>query len=68
MDGSGADVVFEDISGEEPSIEVLTEHNTTWRWQLVHCHPCWSWEDDKILYASDCDKEGCPQLYLVKMK
>lgn len=62
------DIMLIDIAGEQPSIEVLAEHNTTWRWQTVHCHPCWSWEDDKILYASDGEKPGYPQLYMVKMK
>ena len=62
------DIMLINIAGEEPSIECLCTHNTSWRWQAVHCHPCWSWEDDKILYASDGEKEGYPQLYLVKMK
>lgn len=61
------DIMLINIAGEEPSIECLCTHNTSWRWQAVHCHPCWSWEDDKILYASDGEKEGYPQLYLVKM-
>lgn len=62
------DIVLINIAGEEPTIETLCVHNTSWRWQSVHCHPCFSWEDDKILYASDCDCEGYPQLYLVNMK
>ena len=62
------DIVLIDIKNDTPSIEVLCEHNTSWRWQETHCHPCWSWSDDKILFASDCDREGYPQLYMVKMK
>ena len=61
------DIVLIDISGDEPKLEVLCEHNTSWRWQAVHGHPTWSWSNDAILYASDRDREGEPQLYLVKM-
>ncbi len=61
------DLVLIDISGDKPSLEVLCEHNTSWRWQGVHCHPTWSWSNDAILFASDKDKEGYPQLYLIKM-
>lgn len=61
------DIMLIDISTDEPKIEVLCEHNTSWRWQTVHCHPTWSWDDEYILYSSDCDEEGLPQLYLVKM-
>ena len=60
------DLVLIDISTDTPSIKTLCEHNTSWRWQDVHCHPTWSWSNDAILYASDRDKEGEPQLYLVK--
>lgn len=61
------DLVIIDISGDKPSLDVLCEHNTSWRWQQVHCHPTWSWSNNAILYASDRDREGEPQLYLVKM-
>ena len=61
------DIVLIDISGDKPSLKTLCEHNTSWRDQMSHCHPTWSWSNDAILYASDCDKEGVPQLYLVKM-
>ena len=61
------DLVIIDISGDEPHLDVLCEHNTSWRWQQVHCHPTWSWSNNAILYASDRDREGEPQLYLVKM-
>lgn len=62
------DIVLIDIKDDMPSIEVLCEHNTSWRWQTVHCHPCWSWSSDKILFASDGKEEGRPQLYMVNMK
>ena len=60
------DLVMIDISGEKPSIETLCEHNTSWRYQQSHCHPTWSWSNNAILYASDKDAEGKPQLYIVK--
>lgn len=62
------DIMLIDISKDKPSIEVLCEHGTSWRWQAVHAHPCWSWSNDKILFASDKGKEGSVQLYMVKMK
>ena len=62
------DILLIDISGEEATCEVLCEHNTSWRFQDTHCHPCFSWSDDQVLYASDRDSEGYPQLYIVKMK
>ena len=63
-----SDIVLITIENDTPSIEVLCEHNTSWRWQAVHCHPCWSWANDKIIFASDCDAEGYPQIYMVKMQ
>ena len=60
------DIVLMDISTDNPTIETLCEHNTSWRYQAVHCHPTWSWSNNAILYASDRDVEGEPQLYLVK--
>lgn len=61
------DLVLIDISSNTAKLEVLCEHNTSWRWQGVHCHPTWSWSNNAILYASDCLQEGYPQLYLVRM-
>ena len=43
------DIMLINISGEEATQEILCEHNTSWRWQDTHCHPCWSWSNDKIL-------------------
>ena len=61
------DLVMIDISTDEPKIEVLVEHNTSWRYQASHPHPTFSWSNNAILYASDCDKEGEPQLYLIRL-
>ena len=60
------DLVLIDISTDKPTLKVLCEHNTSWRYQASHCHPTFSWSNDAILYASDCDEEGKPQLYLIK--
>lgn len=62
------DLVLIDISTDIAELQTLCEHNTSWRWQDVHCHPCWSWSNDKILFASDYEKEGFTQLYMIKMK
>ena len=62
------DLVLMDISKENPTMEILCEHNTSWLSHNVHCHPTWSWSNDKILFASDRDKLGCAQLYMVNMK
>lgn len=61
------DLVLIDISGDTAKLEVLCEHNTSWRWQGVHCHPTWSWSNNAILYRSDGLQEGYPQLYLIRM-
>jgi oligogalacturonide lyase len=62
------DIVLIDISTDTPTLKVLCEHNTSWRYQESHGHPCWSWSNDKILFASDRDEEGYVQIYMVKMK
>jgi len=61
------DLVLIDISTDTAKLEVLCEHNTSWRWQGVHCHPTWSWSNNAILYRSDGLREGYPQLYLIRM-
>ena len=33
--------------------EVLCNHKTSWHTQTAHCHPTWSWDGNRILYASD---------------
>ena len=61
------DIVLIDISKEKPTYEILCEHNTSWIAHDTHCHPTWSWSNDKILFASDRDRQGYAQLYLIDM-
>jgi oligogalacturonide lyase len=58
------DLVLIDISGDEAKIEVLCNHRTSWHTQTSHCHPTWSWDGSRILYASD--HGGRVNLYLVE--
>ncbi len=58
------DLVLIDISGEEATLEVLATHRTSWHTQSSHCHPTWSWDGRRILYASD--EGGRVQLYLIE--
>lgn len=37
-------------------MQVLANHNTTWLYQRSHCHPTFSWNGKKILYAADTDQ------------
>ena len=60
------DIVLIDISTSTPRLETLCRHDTSWRYQMVHCHPTFSWSNDRILFASDRDCEGYPQLYVVR--
>jgi oligogalacturonide lyase len=58
------DLVLIDISGQEASLETLCRHGTSWHTQTAHCHPTWSWDGRRILYASD--RGGKIQLYIVQ--
>ncbi len=58
------DLVLIDISGEKATLEVLCNHKTSWYTQSAHCHPTWSWDSRRILYASDYG--GKVNLYLVE--
>jgi oligogalacturonide lyase len=58
------DLVLIDISGQEAKLQVLCHHNTSWHTQSAHCHPTWSWDGSRILYASD--DGGKINLYLVR--
>jgi oligogalacturonide lyase len=58
------DLVLIDISGEEAKLEVLCHHKTSWHTQTTHCHPTWSWDGSRILYASD--HGGRVNLYIVE--
>ncbi len=58
------DIVLIDISGSEARLTVLCSHGTSWHTQTAHCHPTWSWDGRRILYASD--RGGRIQLYIVR--
>ena len=58
------DLLLIDISGEEASLEVLCTHGTSWHTQSSHCHPTWSWDGSRILFASD--EGGRVNLYLLQ--
>lgn len=59
------DLVLIDISGEQPELRPLVrDHGTSWHTQSSHCHPTWSWDGSRILYASD--RGGRVNLYLVE--
>jgi len=57
------ELVLIDISGEEAKLTPLCQHGTSWHTQSSHCHPTWSWDGKRILYASD--KGGKVNLYLM---
>jgi oligogalacturonide lyase len=59
------DLVLIDIAGETATLEVLCNHGTSWRTQSSHCHPTWSWDGSRILYASDVG--GRINLYLIEL-
>ena len=50
--------------GDETQLEVLCQHKTSWHTQSSHCHPTWSWDGSRILYASD--HGGRVNLYMVE--
>lgn len=58
------DLVLIDISGDQAHLTVLCEHGTSWHTQISHCHPTWSWDGSRILFASD--RGGRVNLYLVE--
>ena len=58
------ELVLIDISGAEAKLEVLAGHKTSWHTQSSHCHPTWSWDGKRILYASD--DGGRVQLYMIE--
>jgi oligogalacturonide lyase len=59
------DLVLIDISGDVAKLEVLCRHGTSWHTQSSHCHPTWSWDGSRILYASDTS--GRVNLYLLSL-
>jgi len=58
------DLVLIDISDQAARLQVLCHHKTSWHTQTAHCHPTWSWDGSRILYASDYG--GKVNLYLVR--
>jgi len=58
------ELVMIDISGDETSLTPLCQHKTSWHTQSAHCHPTWSWDGSRILYASD--HGGKVNLYLIE--
>ncbi|MCX6032729.1 MAG: oligogalacturonate lyase family protein [Chloroflexi bacterium] len=58
------DLVLIDISRPHASPVVLCNHRTSWHTQSAHCHPTWSWDGARILYASDFG--GRINLYMVR--
>lgn len=59
------DLVLIDISREPATLTTLCAHGTSWRTQSSHCHPTWSWDGKRILYASDTG--GKVNLYLIDL-
>ena len=57
------DLMLIDISSDIAKLEVLCTHKTSWHTQSSHCHPTWSWDGSRILYASD--DGGRVNLYLL---
>ena len=58
------DLVLIGISGQPSGPQVLCNHRTSWHTQTSHCHPTWSWDGSRILYASDYG--GHVNVYLVR--
>ncbi len=58
------DLVLIDVSRPQASPVVLCNHRTSWHTQSSHCHPTWSWDGTRILYASDFG--GRINLYMVR--
>lgn len=59
------DLVLIDIRDDQPSLKVLVNHKTSWHTQSSHCHPTWSWDGRRILYASDLG--GKVNLYMLEI-
>ena len=59
------DLVLIDIGSDRAKLEVLCSHGTSWHTQSAHCHPTWSWDGSRILFASDYG--GRVNLYLIEI-
>lgn len=58
-DGVEDIVLIKPQEGKLPKIKILANHNTTWLYQRSHCHPTFSWDCKKILFAADTDEHHC---------
>lgn len=58
-------ILLIDIGGATAQAEPLWAHGTSWHSQATHCHPTWSWDGGRILFASD--RGGQVQLYLIEL-
>ena len=58
------DILLIRAEGQKTEMKPLAKHNTTWKYQISHCHPTFSWDGKKILYAAASGEERC-DLYLV---
>jgi oligogalacturonide lyase len=56
-------LIHPERKGDE-QIEILASHHTTWKYHWTHCHPCFSYQGDKILYAAGKD-DHTADLYLI---
>ncbi len=59
------ELVLISTSQEPATLETLCTHGTSWRTQTSHCHPTWSGDGRRILYASDAG--GRVNLYLIDL-
>jgi oligogalacturonide lyase len=59
------DLLLIDIGGAAAQPTPLCSHHTSWHSQQTHCHPTWSWDGRRILFASD--RDGQVQLYVLDM-
>lgn len=59
-------LVLIDIKGEKAQLKPLCTHGTSWHTGDAHCHPTWSWDGSRILFASD--KGGMINLYMTYIK
>ena len=64
-DGTDDIVLIRMGTDGKPCLRVLANHNTTWLYQHSHCHPTFSWDGRKILYAADTDEGHC-NLFLIE--
>lgn len=58
------DIVLIRTEGQKVEMTPLAKHNTIWKYHFSHCHPTFSWDGKKILYAAARDEEHC-DLYIV---